>query len=78
MRTLPEADPFAKVKQRVTERIVTTCAAAGMYDLSQITNSELQRVVQAHVMEVLTNERLHVEEHVQQRLVVQILAAMNR
>jgi hypothetical protein len=77
-RSTSELDPFAKVKQRVTERIVSTCAAAGMYDLSQIPSAELQRVVQAHVLEVTANERLNLEETTRDRLAVEILAAMNR
>jgi pilus assembly protein CpaF len=77
-RPTSDFDPFAKIKQRVTERIVTTCAAAGMYDLSQIPSFELQKVVQAHVLEVVANERLSLDDTVRERLVVEILAAMNR
>lgn len=77
-RSSTDLDPFAKVKQRVTERIVSTCAAAGMYDLSQIPSSELQRVVKAHVLEVTANERLTLDETVLERLAIEILAAMNR
>lgn len=73
-----ESDPFGKVKQRVTERIVSTCAAAGMYDLSQIPIAELQRVVQAHIQEVVTLERLSPDASTLDRLAVEILAAMNR
>jgi pilus assembly protein CpaF len=77
-RSSPEVDPFAKVKQRVTERIVATCAAAGMYDLSQIPTAELQKVVEAHIGEVVAHERLSLEPAVLGRLTVEILAAMHR
>jgi hypothetical protein len=77
-RSKAEFDPLSKVKQRVTERIVTTCAAAGMYDLGQIPTAELQRVVEAHIAEIVSQERLALEPVTLSRLAVEILAAMNR
>jgi hypothetical protein len=77
-RSAPESDPLGKVKQRVSERIVATCAAAGMYDLGQIPTAELQRVVEAHITEVVTSERLTLDPPALSRLTVEILAAMNR
>jgi hypothetical protein len=73
-----EFDPLGKIKQRVSERIVATCAAAGMYDLSQIPTSELQRVVEAHIGETVAQERLVLEPVTLSRLAIEILAAMNR
>jgi len=78
-RSGPELyDPLAKMKQKVTHRIVSSCAAAGMYDLSLIATAELQRIVAAHVGEIVELERLNMDDATKERLVLEILAAMNR
>lgn len=74
----PQADPYLRVRQRVTERIVRKCEAAGVYDLRVISTPELQRVILAHVEDLNADERLGMDEPVLQRLTLEILAGMNR
>ncbi len=71
-------DPHVRLKERVTERIIAKCAAAGVYDLSVIPSGELQRVIHAHVLEISMLERISVEETAKERMVLEILAKMNR
>lgn len=74
----PTADPLARFRQRLTERIITRFAAAGIYDLTEIPTNELQRIVAAHVAEFCQQERMDADESLQQQLVLGILAGMNR
>ncbi|MFO0849669.1 MAG: hypothetical protein U0871_14115 [Gemmataceae bacterium] len=74
----PAADPLARFRQRLTERIITRFAAAGIYDLTEIPANELQRIVAAHVAEFCQQERMDADESLQQQLVLGILAGMNR
>jgi hypothetical protein len=79
--TPPQAgppDPLARVRQRVTERIITKLAAAGMYDLNLIPLPELRRIVLAHVAEVCQVDRVAADDTVQERLTLEILSGMNR
>ena len=71
-------DPHTRLKQRVTERIIAKCAAAGVYDLSAIPSGELQRVIHAHVLELSMLDRVAVDETAKERMVLEILAKMNR
>ena len=77
-RPVETPDPQARLKQRVTERIIAKCAAAGVYDLSVIPSGELQRVIHAHVLEIAMLDRVHIEESAKERMVLEILANMNR
>lgn len=74
----PATDPLARFRQRLTERIITRFAAAGIYDLTEIPTNELQRIVAAHVAEFCQQERMDADESLQQQLVLGILAGMNR
>lgn len=74
----PTADPYRAVRQRVAERIVRKCAAAGVYDLGVITTPELQRIILAHVEEMNATDRLGLDAPTVQRLTLEILAGMNR
>jgi len=78
VRPVEAFDPQARLKQRVTERIIAKCAAAGVYDLSVIPSGELQRVIHAHVLEIAMLDRVHIEESGKERMVLEILANMNR
>jgi hypothetical protein len=71
-------DPYARIRQRVTERIVRKCAAAGVYDMSVIPGPELQRIILAHIDELNGVEKLGMDESLRQRLTLEILASMNR
>ena len=71
-------DPLGRLKQHVTERIIAKCAAAGVYDLSLIPSGELQRVIHAHVLEISMQDRVAIDDASKERMVLEILAKMNR
>ena len=71
-------DPNGRFRQRVTERIIAKCASAGVYDLSAIPGAELQRVIQAHVLELSMLDRFPLDDSTRDRMVLEILAKMNR
>jgi hypothetical protein len=76
--TLPVIDPAARLRQRLTERIIMKFAAAGMYDLNQIPLPELRKIVLAQVQEFCHAERLGHDHARQEMLALEILAGMNR
>jgi len=71
-------DPLARLRTRVTERLIARCAAVGMYDINQIPTGELRRILTVHIAEVATGEKLRLDENEQERIALQILVAMNR
>jgi len=71
-------DQFARLRQRVSSWIVSRCAAAGVYDLGQIPAAELQKVIHAHLVEVCEADRLTLDANTTERLVLEILAGINR
>ncbi len=71
-------DPLARLRSRVTERLIARCAAVGMYDISQIPTGELRRILTVHIAEVAAAEKLRLDENEQERIALQILVAMNR
>jgi hypothetical protein len=72
------ADPKERLRRRVSERIIRKCAAAGVYDLSDIPAAELQRVILAHVEELNGEERRKLTEHEVQILALEIFTGMRR
>ena len=72
------ADPLARIRQRVTERIIASLAAAGVYDISVLPLVDLRKLVQAYVAEVNMQDRLGLDDLLQERLTLEILAGMNR
>ncbi len=71
-------DPFAKLKQRMTEKIIMRLASAGVYDLNQVPLPELRKFITLAVGEYCQQEGLAPDPDFQQRLGLEILAAMNR
>ncbi len=71
-------DPNGRFRQRVTERIISKCASAGVYDLSAIPSAELQRVIHAHVLESSMLDKFPLDDSAKERMVLEILAKMNR
>ena len=70
-------DPLAKLRQRVTEKIIGKFAAAGMYDLNALPIAELGRIILAQVTEVIALERLGYDETTAKCLTTEILASIN-
>jgi hypothetical protein len=71
-------DPYAKLRKRAAHWIVSRCAAAGVYDLSTIPSTELQKVLNAHIVEVCEQEMITIDPATVERLVLEILVGMNR
>ena len=71
-------DPAERVKVRVTERLVRKLAAAGIYDLGSVPQSEFSAIVGLYVAEVCTAERFAFDEAARDRLTAEILAGMHR
>jgi hypothetical protein len=71
-------DPKEKVRRRVSERIIRKCAAAGVYDLSAIPATELQRVILAHVQEFNAAERMNLSDQEVQIVALEIFTGMRR
>jgi len=71
-------DPNSRFRQRVTERLISKCASAGVYDLSAIPSAELQRVIHAHVLESSMLDKFPLDDSAKERMVLEILAKMNR
>lgn len=72
------ADPLDRLRQRITERLVTRLAAAGVYDVSQVPVNELRRVIAMYVEEFSTAERLGLDGTTQDRLTLEILSGVKR
>jgi pilus assembly protein CpaF len=75
---IPPPDPFDRIRQRVTERIVRKCAAAGVFDLRGIPTQDLQRVITAHLEEANASDKFGLDDTTIQRLTLEILTGMNR
>ncbi|MGL6096371.1 MAG: hypothetical protein ACRC7O_11320 [Fimbriiglobus sp.] len=72
------ADPIGRVKQRVTERLISQLAAAGVYDLSKIAPAEMRKIILAYVAEQASIDRLGLDDVAQERLAIEILTGMTR
>ena len=71
-------DPVERIRQRVTERIISALAAAGVFDLTLLPTADLRKLVLAHVAEANTADKLGLDGPAQIRLAADILAGMNR
>ncbi len=72
------ADLHAKVRQKVTERIIMKLANAGVYDLNVIPLPELRKIAMAYVKEFIDAEKIALDDPTIERLANEILAGMNR
>lgn len=70
------SDPYAKMRGRITQRLITKLASAGVYDLKDIPRGEMQRIVTSMVDEANTAERLSLDATEQTRIALEILAGM--
>ena len=71
-------DPKERLRRRVSERIIRKCAAAGVYDLSDVPAAELQRVILAHVEELNAEETPKLTEQEVQIVALEIFSGMRR
>ena len=78
MSSTSMTDPSVRIRQKVTQRIITKLAAAGVYDLNVIPQPELHRVILSQVMEYCIQEKLNGDDAMYNRLTLEILAGMNR
>ena len=83
-RTVPEGpnsgifgnDPYSKIRGKITQRLITKIASAGIYDLAQIPKGELKRLVTAMVDEANVNDKLNLDSTESARLILEIIAGM--
>lgn len=71
-------DPKELLRRRVSERIIRKCAAAGVYDLSDVPAVELQRVILAHVEELNKELTQKLTEQEVQIVALEIFTGMRR
>jgi pilus assembly protein CpaF len=69
-------DPYAKIRGRITQRLIAKIAAAGIYDIQQIPKSEMQRIVLTMVEEANATDRLGLGAAEASRLTLEILTGM--
>lgn len=77
-QTDPPADPLTRHRNRIIERLITRLASLGVYDLQRVEITELRRAVAAYVSEYCEKENIYLSDTDQGRLMLEILAAMNR
>ncbi len=73
-----EADPLARHRRRITERLTSKFASLGVYDLQKVEITELRKVVSAYITEYSTTENIYLSDADQGRLMLEILTAMHR
>ncbi len=76
--TESQQDPYARDRQRITERMIAKLASAGIFDLAAVPPAELSRFVLSAVADFSDSERLGFPAPLQERLALEILAGMNR
>ena len=69
-------DPYSKMRGRITQRLITKIAAAGVYDIQQIPKGEMQRIVSTMVEEANANDKLNLDATEASRMILEILTAM--
>lgn len=72
------SDPIARLRQKVTERIISQLAAAGVYDLAVFPQPELRKIVAAYVHEMAEWDHVGLDAPAQERITAEILAGMRR
>lgn len=72
------ADPLARHRKRVIDRLITKLANLGVYDVQQIEITEFRRVVAAYVSEYVAAEKIYLSDTDQGRLMLEILTTLHR
>jgi pilus assembly protein CpaF len=72
----PSNDPYSRIRTKLTQRLISKFAAAGIYDVQRIPNAELVRIVSTMVEEANTEDRLELDVTEISRLSLEILTAM--
>ncbi len=70
--------PLNRLRERITERIITKLSGLGVYDLSRVDGRELQKVVGAYIHEVCEADKYYLSEADQTKLAHDILTAIRR
>ena len=74
----PSRDKLTVYRKLITERLYTKLAQHGLYDLVKVEDGELRKIVAAFIAEYCTQERIYISDDDQARLLLEILAAMQR
>jgi len=78
-RAVPaDADPLAKHRNRIMERLTSKLASLGVYDVRRVEVTEFRKVVAAYVSEYVNSENVFLSDADQGRLMLEILTVMHR
>lgn len=69
-------DPLMRHRNRILERLLTKFASMGLYDVSRLDPTELQRIVAAYVTEYATAEKVYLSDTDHGRLTLEVLTAL--
>jgi len=72
------ADPLARYRGRILERLLTKFASIGLYDVSRLDVNELRKVIGAYVAEYVTAEKIYLSDTDQGRLTLEILTSLRK
>jgi hypothetical protein len=72
------ADPLARHRSRILERLLAKFASLKIYDLTRFDSHELQKVIGAYVAEYAQAEKIYLNDTDQGRLTLEILTSLRR
>jgi pilus assembly protein CpaF len=72
----PSNDPYLRIRTKLTQRLISKFAAAGIFDVRRIPKAELGRIVTTMVEEANIEEKLELDDSEIGRLSLEILTAM--
>jgi hypothetical protein len=73
-----DRDPLLRHRNRIIERLTSTLARLGVYDLQQLEVTELRKAVAAYIDEYCLQERIYLSDSDRGRLLLEIMAAIER
>lgn len=72
----PSNDPYARIRTKLTQRLISKFAAAGIYDVQRIPKAELVRIVSTMVEEANAEDKLQLDDSEISRMSLEIFTAM--
>lgn len=74
----PSRDKLTVYRKLITERLYTRLAQHGLYDLTRVESGDLRKIVATFIAEYCDRERVYLSDEDQDRLLLELLAAMGR
>ena len=72
----PSNDPYSRIRTKLTQRLISKFAAAGIYDVQRIPKAELVRIVSTMVEEANAEDQLDLDDSEISRMSLEIFMAM--